>query len=100
MTGKSAAYNGRIKYTEERSRKYQQRKSGKHAAEMRLLERAFALIPKTHCVLDAPCGGGRVSIHLAGLGYQMSAADLSDAMVKIARENFAQNRLSGSVEQQ
>src|ERR1044071_4419326 len=100
MTGKSTTYDGRVKYTEERSRKYQQRKSGKHAAEMRLLERAFALIPKTHRVLDAPCGGGRVSIHLAGLGYQMSAADLSEAMVKIARENFASNGLTETVEQQ
>ncbi|MBI3853518.1 MAG: class I SAM-dependent methyltransferase [Verrucomicrobia bacterium] len=100
MSGKEAAYAGRIKYSEERSRKYQQRKSGKHASEMRLLERAFALIPKTHRVLDAPCGGARVSIHLAGLGYQMSAADLSEAMVKIARENFTQNGLPGPVEQQ
>jgi 2-polyprenyl-3-methyl-5-hydroxy-6-metoxy-1,4-benzoquinol methylase len=100
MTEKNAAYAGRVKYTEDRSRKYQQRKSGKNSAEMRLLERAFALIPKTHRVLDAPCGGGRVSIHLAGMGYQVSAADLSEAMIKIAREKFAQNGLNATVEQQ
>src|SRR5690349_5081533 len=100
MTEKNAAYAGRVKYTEDRSRKYQQRKSGKHSAEMRLLERAFALIPKTHRVLDAPCGGGRVSIHLSGLGYQVSAADLSEAMIKIAREKFAQNGLSATIEHQ
>jgi len=100
MTEKNAAYAGRVKYTEDRSRKYQQRKSGKNSAEMRLLERAFALIPKTHRVLDAPCGGGRVSIHLSGMGYQVSAADLSEAMIKIAREKFAQNGLTATVEQQ
>ena len=100
MTAKNAAYAGRIKYTEDRSRKYQQRKPAKHTAEMRLLERAFALIPKTHRVLDAPCGGGRVSIYLSGLGYQVSAADLSEAMIKIAREKFAQKGLSVAVEQQ
>jgi len=100
MTEKNAAYAGRVKYTEARSRKYQQRKSGKNSAEMRLLERAFALIPKNHRVLDAPCGGGRVSIHLSGKGYRVSAADLSEAMIKIAREKFAENGLSANVEQQ
>ena len=58
MTQQSVAYSGRVKYDEERSRKYQQRRPAKHAAEMRLIDRAFALVPKTLHVLDAPCGGG------------------------------------------
>lgn len=100
MTEKNAAYAGRIKYTEDRSHKYQQRKPAKHSAEMRLLARAFALIPKSHRVLDAPCGGGRVTIYLSGLGYRVWAADLSEAMIKIARDKFAQSGLSVAVERQ
>jgi ubiquinone/menaquinone biosynthesis C-methylase UbiE len=79
------AYPGRIKYTEEKSRKYQQRKPGKHRAEIRLIDKAFAHVPKTHRVLDVPCGGGRVTVHLQKQGYRMSAADLSENMIEIAR---------------
>ena len=100
MTDATPAYAGRVKYTEERSRKYQNKPPRKHAAEMKLIDRAFALIPKTHRVLDAPCGGGRVAIHLAQQGYQVTAADLSAAMVKVAGENFARAGLPITVEQQ
>ncbi|MCG3150010.1 MAG: Ubiquinone biosynthesis O-methyltransferase [Verrucomicrobiae bacterium] len=93
-------YAGRTKYTPERARKYQKRPDAKHRAEMKLLDRAFQLIPKDYRVLDAPCGGGRVSVHLAGRGYRMSAADLSPAMVEVARENMAAHNLTLTVEQQ
>ncbi|MEI6083014.1 MAG: class I SAM-dependent methyltransferase [Verrucomicrobiota bacterium] len=79
------SYAGRTKYTPDRARKYQIRPSAKHRAEMKLLDRAFKLIPKDYRILDAPCGGGRVSVHLAGKGYRMSAADLSTSMVEVAR---------------
>jgi SAM-dependent methyltransferase len=83
------AYRGRVKYTRETSQKYQQRKPGKHRAEMRLIDKAFAHIPKSHRVLDVPCGGGRVTVHLMKRGYQMSAADLSESMIEIARHAVA-----------
>ncbi len=89
MSQPEAPYRGRVKYDEQTARKYQIRKEGKHAAEMRLVDRAFALVPKTHRVLDTPCGGGRVTLHLAKAGYAMSAADLSDAMIAITREAVA-----------
>lgn len=85
----SPAYRGRIKYTPEAAEKYQVRKDSKNRAEMRLVEKGFALIPKDARVLDVPCGGGRVTVHLSKLGYQVSAGDLSDAMLKIAREAVA-----------
>src|SRR5438876_12248204 len=85
-TEQTPAYRGRVKYTESAARKYQQRKPGKHRAEMRLLDRAFAHIPKTHRVLDVPCGGGRVTLHLSKKGYKMSSADLSENMIVIARQ--------------
>jgi 2-polyprenyl-3-methyl-5-hydroxy-6-metoxy-1,4-benzoquinol methylase len=100
MTQPDTTYAGRTKYTEDRSRKYQKRPPGKHAAEIRLLDRAFTLIPKEHRVLDAPCGGGRVSVHLAQNGYNMAAADLSESMVTIAREAMANNKLNVKVERQ
>jgi ubiquinone/menaquinone biosynthesis C-methylase UbiE len=81
-----AAYRGRTKYTKETSQKYQKRKPGKHRAEMRLIDKAFAHIPKTHRVLDVPCGGGRVTVHLSQKGYRMSSADLSENMIEIARK--------------
>lgn len=100
MSEPSAAYRGRTKYDEKTARKYQVRKEGKHLAEMRMVDRAFALVPMSHCVLDVPCGGGRVTLHLAKKGYAVSAADLSDSMIEITRELVAKNHLNCSVEKQ
>ncbi|HXG49351.1 MAG TPA: class I SAM-dependent methyltransferase [Methylomirabilota bacterium] len=100
MTSETVAYTGRIKYGAENARAYQRRKPSKHQAEMRLVDRAFVLIPRGHSVLDAPCGGGRVSLHLARKGYRMSAADLSDSMIEIARENFLKEKVEVPVEKQ
>src|SRR5437867_11865870 len=94
------AYQARVRYDKETATRYQQRKPEKHRAEMRLVDRAFALIPKTHRVLDVPCGGGRVTVHLARQGYSLSSADLSEAMRAIARENVARNGLTCPVEHQ
>ena len=100
MTRPLVTYRGRIKYHKEAALKYQQRKPSKHRAEMRVLDRAFKLIPKTHKVLDVPCGGGRVTIHLSKKGYEVSAADLSEDMIEIARQAIADNKLDCSVERQ
>lgn len=100
MTIKQAEYAGRVKYDEAAARKYQVRKQHKHVAEMRLIDRAFAKVPKTHKVLDIPCGGGRATLHLAWRGYKMAAADLSDAMLQITRENAAKESLDVEVSKQ
>lgn len=99
-TDQPAAYRGRVKYNETTARRYQVRKEGKHRAEMHLVDRAFRLIPKAHRVLDVPCGGGRVTVHLAQQGYKLTCADLSDAMLAIARENVARSGLDCPVERQ
>ena len=96
----SAAYRGRVKYDERIARKYQSRKPGKHRAEMRMVDRAFALVPKSHQVLDVPCGGGRLTLHLAHRGYAVTAADLSDSMLEITRENVAKSNFNCAVEKQ
>ncbi len=100
MSQPTAAYAGRVKYNENTARRYQVRKESKHRAEMKLVDRAFALVPKNHRVLDLPCGGGRVTVHLGLQGYAMSSADLSDAMLEITRENVAKNGLKCPVEKQ
>jgi ubiquinone/menaquinone biosynthesis C-methylase UbiE len=100
MTDQKPAYRGRTKYDEQTARRYQIRKESKDRAEMKLVTRAFALIPKSHRILDVPCGGGRVTVHLGKLGYQMSAADLSESMIVIARENIAHAGLAAAVERQ
>ena len=100
MTEQQVAYRGRVKYNEKTARRYQVRKEGKHLAEMRLVDRAFKLIPKSHRILDLPCGGGRVTVHLAKQGYDLSSADLSEAMLEITRENVASNGLKCPVERQ
>ena len=100
MSEPSVAYRGRVKYNEETAQRYQVREEGKHRAEMRLVDRAFTLIPKTHRVLDLPCGGGRVTVHLALQGYDLSSADLSEAMIAITRENVAKNGFKCPVERQ
>ena len=100
MTQQNAAYRGRVKYDEKTARQYQVRKAGKHNAEMRMVDRAFKLVPKTHRVLDCPCGGGRVTLHLGKKGYAMSSGDLSDAMLKITAENAEKAGLKVAVQKQ
>lgn len=100
MSTETAAYAGRVKYNEATARRYQVRKESKHRAEMKLVDKAFSLIPRSHRVLDLPCGGGRVTVHLGLQGYAMSSADLSDAMLEITRENVAKNGLKCAVEKQ
>lgn len=63
-----------------------------------MVDRAFALVPKAHRVLDVPCGGGRIAMRLARQGYRVAAGDLSDAMLTIAKENVAQAGLNCPVE--
>jgi len=38
-------------------------------------------------VLDVPCGVGRVSYFLSKIGYQVTGVDISDKMIKKAKEN-------------
>ncbi len=91
-------YRARTNYDERKANLYQQRKAHKDAGELKLLERAFRHIPAGHRVLDLPCGGGRVFLRLAKLGYKVAGADLSDAMLEIARENARKAGVDCSVE--
>ena len=100
MTERLPSYAARVKYDDKQSQTYQSRKPPKHQAEMRLIDRAFALVPKSHRVLDVPCGGGRVMLHLAQQGYTTSGADLSESMLAIARQSVSGANLSCTVARQ
>jgi len=99
IDAKNPAYRARVNYTDQKARKYQTRRESKHLAELRLVERAFRLIPPGR-VLDAPCGGGRLAMLLASKGYQMTGADLSESMLAIARENIRNAGLRIAAERQ
>jgi ubiquinone/menaquinone biosynthesis C-methylase UbiE len=86
MTTSTDSYAGRTKYDAQRAAKYKHKRPEKHTAEMRLIDRAFQLVPKSQTVLDAPCGTGRLTMHLAQAGYRVTAADLSEAMLAVTRE--------------
>jgi SAM-dependent methyltransferase len=62
----------------------------KHRDECALVARAFERVPKRDRVLDIPCGGGRMTAFLLRLGYDVSGADVSPAMLEIARRRLGE----------
>ena len=53
------------------------------------IRRAFAGIPTTAQVLDIPCGTGRLAETLLEQGYQLCGADISAAMLELAKRKLA-----------
>ncbi|MFR0689475.1 class I SAM-dependent methyltransferase [Enterobacterales bacterium AE_CKDN230030158-1A_HGKHYDSX7] len=83
------SYNGRSKYCKRTAQSYEDNRPDRtHRAELRLLDRIFDSIPRRHLVLDIPCGGGRITRHLAEKGYYMVAGDLSAPMRALAENNL------------
>ncbi|WP_300454419.1 class I SAM-dependent methyltransferase [Accumulibacter sp.] len=87
-------YRAKTNYTEDKARGYANREARRNVPELKLVERAFQLIPRPASVLDVPCGGGRVTVLLSQLGYEMSAADYSAPMRQITRETTAAHGLN------
>lgn len=96
----SVDYRGRTKYDATTARAYKDRPRRQQAAEMALIDRVFKLVPSNHKVLDLPCGAGRVSLHLAEQGYQVTAADYSDSMLEITRAFLQESGHPGEVDKQ
>src|SRR5690349_13333063 len=88
MSNPAPQYPGRTKYTDSAAEKYQHRPKKKDEAEKKMVEKALAGVPPGKA-LDAPCGGGRMSLLLHSHGFQVTAGDLSPAMIAIARERTA-----------
>lgn len=56
----------------------------------------FLKLPKTHHILDLPCGKGRHSVYLNSLGYKVTGGDLSENSIAYAKQ-FENEQLSFNV---
>jgi 2-polyprenyl-3-methyl-5-hydroxy-6-metoxy-1,4-benzoquinol methylase len=87
-------------YTTSQSHSYQIRKFRKNQAELKLVQRALKTLRKNSTILDIPCGFGRMSVALNEQGFQVRSADISEAMLLLAQENFMKEQLPLQVEKQ
>lgn len=88
MNAPETAYFGKHKYDTPRANAYQRISPRKNRAEMALVDRALATMD-AGSLLDLPCGGGRVALRAARCGFDVTAADVSEAMLAITRANAA-----------
>ena len=63
--------------------------------EASFIKRALRL-RKGQSVLDAPCGAGRIAIHLAKAGCLVIGVDLRETFIRRAQLRFRKERTSGS----
>jgi len=56
--------------------------------EKRCIVRAFRTVPKSALILDMPCGTGRLAEALLEAGYRVFGADISPAMLEVARRKL------------
>jgi len=68
--------------------------------EKKLIEQALRLtgLPLSACILDLPCGTGRISIFLAKKGYKVVGGDISKEMVRKSVVNAAKRNVSSKTE--
>lgn len=55
-------------------------------------------LPPPARILDVPCGGGRLALELASRGYQVTGVDISQSLLKSARDQADAQGLSISLE--
>ncbi|HXJ34563.1 MAG TPA: methyltransferase domain-containing protein [Candidatus Eisenbacteria bacterium] len=88
----SAYYDARWGYRRFDARRYEARRYGSFGRRVnhRLLERALkkglAGVRRGGIVLDAPCGTGILADFLRGQGFRVLGADISPAMLEVAKE--------------
>src|SRR3954470_5174885 len=70
------------KYPSEYSNRWRDRR------EKACIEKCLESIPAGSRVLDLPCGTGRLTRMLVQRGHQVTGADVSEAMLGHARENY------------
>lgn len=77
-------------YSQELAERYDRRhfggRSGFHVLQKDCAALAALLPPAPGLVLDIPCGTGVYTAQLAGMGYELVAADASEPMLKITAE--------------
>ena len=77
---------------------YTQRKGGKHASEMKLIEKAVTSLTDVETILDAPCGAGRAMILLERLGYKTAGVDLGDGSITVAKREMIKRGMDPKIE--
>jgi SAM-dependent methyltransferase len=88
----TANYDARWGYRDFDARRYERRRYGSlvRRLNLRLLERvllrALAGVNGRRLVLDVPCGTGIIGDYLASRGFRIVGADISPAMLEVARE--------------
>jgi len=88
----TADYDARWGYRHLDARRYERRRYGGlvRGLNLRLLERALAQalagVGGRRLVLDLPCGTGIIGAYLAARGFRVVGADISPAMLEVARE--------------
>ncbi|MBM4048677.1 MAG: methyltransferase domain-containing protein, partial [Planctomycetes bacterium] len=65
------------------------------AEEAAFIRKALRL-RKGQRVLDAPCGAGRIAVHLAKAGCIVTGVDLTESFIRRARGRFRRERLPGT----
>lgn len=99
-TSSSFDHRQRVKHTIEKAEKYQHRKAKKHKQEMDLIRQALPRLSGVESFLDAPCGVGRASILLAQSGYDVTAVDLGDGALELAKRSIQEAGIRANVEKQ
>ena len=88
----TADYDARWGYRQFDARRYERRRYGSFTRRLnlRILQRAIARqlrhVGGHRLLLDVPCGTGIVSERLHGMGFRIVSADISPAMIELARE--------------
>lgn len=102
----SCNHRQRIKHSTDAAEKYCQRKLKKHIAEMALIDRGLLALNRLQgqdsspfSILDAPCGVGRATVHLARQGFSATGIDLGEGAVTIAREQAILSTLDINIDQ-
>jgi 2-polyprenyl-3-methyl-5-hydroxy-6-metoxy-1,4-benzoquinol methylase len=66
--------------------------------EVEFIKKELGVSPPAK-ILDVPCGGGRHSLALATVGYQLTGVDISVDFLKAARSSAADRKTSLTWEQ-
>jgi ubiquinone/menaquinone biosynthesis C-methylase UbiE len=59
------------------------------SAELKTLAKLVRHLPAHASLLDVPCGTGRITEVLLGWGFRVTAADISQEMIEVARSRVA-----------
>jgi 2-polyprenyl-3-methyl-5-hydroxy-6-metoxy-1,4-benzoquinol methylase len=92
VTALAADYDARWGYRQLDARRYEARRYGSRIRRLNLhlleraVARAFDGVAPGSLILDVPCGTGVLSAFLAARGLHVVGADISPAMLEVARE--------------